>query len=456
MAIIALIGGGGIRTPQLIYGLAEAAEELCLDEVRLYDLDPNRTRLMAALGSEIARKLKSPLRISAVSTIESAVAGASFVVSSIRVGGIEARARDEAIAVRHGLAGQETTGPGGWAMALRTIPVTLAHARIVEREAPDAWLVTFTNPAGLIAQALTCHTRLRVVGICDTPAELFHQIAKALNKQPAEVECDYLGLNHLGWVRRVMYRGEDVMHSLLSDDAKLASLYPAPLFDPKLIRSLGLIPSEYLYFYYSQHRAYRNQVTASATRGAEVAKLNAALAGRLEALVASGRLPDALAEYTLYLQRRSGSYMQLEGAAGSIAGSALQADDPFSAPTGYHRIAISVIRALLGCASGPMVVNTPNGAAIPDFAPEDVVEVPCRINPAGVEPLAVGPLPPVVRGLALAVKEFERQTIEAAVRGSRKMARLALFLNPIAGEWDAATAIASEFFATDCDLGYLK
>ena len=148
--------------------------------------------------------------------------------------------------------------------------------------------------------------------------------------------------------------------------------------------------------------------------------------------------------------------MQLEGAAGSITGSSLQADDPFNAPTGYHRMAISVIRALLGCSIGPIVVNTPNGAAIPDFAPEDVVEVPCMITSAGVEPQAVGPLPPAVRGLALAVKEYERQTIEAAVRGSRKMASLALFLNPIAGEWDTTTAIANDFFAADPDLVYLK
>src|SRR5262249_917034 len=241
-----------------------------------------------------------------------------------------------------------------------------------------------------------------------------------------------------------------------SDDARLASLYPAPLFHPELIRSLGLIPSEYLYFYYSQHRAYRNQLAASATRGAEVAKLNAALMGKLETLVASGSLPDAVAEYTLYLKRRSGSYMRLEGAAGSITASALREDDPFDAPTGYHRIAISVIRALLGCLSGPIVVNTPNGQAIPDFAPEDVVEVPCRIPPAGVAPQPVGPPPAPVQGLALAVKESERPTIEAAVRGSRKMASLALFLNPIAGEWDTATAIANDFFADDLHLAYLK
>lgn len=452
---VALLGGGGIRTPQLIHGLAEAADALSLDTLRLYDIDSNRAAMMAALGGEIARRMASPLRVMTSASIEEAVSGARFVLSSIRVGGIEARARDEAIAVRHGRAGQETTGPGGWAMALRTIPVALSQARVVEREAPGALFVTFTNPAGLITQAITTQTRVRATGICDTPSELFHQIAAALGAAPGDVECEYLGLNHLGWVRRVLLNGVDVTASLLADDSKLRGLYPAPLFDPALIRQLGTIPSEYLFFYYAQRRAYRNQLTASTTRGAEVSRLNATLLGDLEAEVARGDLGGALETYRLYLRRRSGSYMQLEGKAGSIASSELQADDPLQAPTGYHRVAIQVMRAMHGLDSRPIVVNTPNRGAIDGFADDDVVEAPVRFYADGARPVRMGALPEPCRGLAFAVKQYERTTIRAAVEQSAGLARMALFLNPIVGDWDLAAALAADFGVEDPALRFL-
>src|SRR5205807_5863568 len=161
--------------------------------------------------------------------LEEAAAGADVVLNSIRVGGIAGRARDERIAIEHGLAGQETTGPAGAAMALRTIPVTLQHARTVERVAPAAWFINFTNPAGLITQALQQHTGLRVIGICDTPIELFHKIAEAAGEAPAEMEFDYAGLNHLGWVRRVLLRGGDITGRLLADSEFLRRVYPTGL-----------------------------------------------------------------------------------------------------------------------------------------------------------------------------------------------------------------------------------
>ena len=162
-------------------------------EMVLYDVGHERADIMAALGREIARKLGVEIRIRTITSLEAAVEGSSFVLSSVRIGGMAARARDERTAIENGLAGQETTGPGGVAMALRTVPIALAHARVVERLAPQAWYINFTNPAGLITQALNQHTSLRIVGICDTPAELFHRIAQALGSTPAETQCDYAG-----------------------------------------------------------------------------------------------------------------------------------------------------------------------------------------------------------------------------------------------------------------------
>src|SRR5580704_4923209 len=182
---IALIGGGGVRTPLLIFGIQEAAHLLRPQELVLYDPDAERVRIMAELGRAIVAREGGSLRIRIASSAEDAIADSSFVLNSIRVGGIDSRALDESTAITHGYPGQETTGPGGVAMALRTVPAALGYARLVEKHSPSAWLVNFTNPAGLITQAIAHTTGARVVGICDTPDELFHRIATALGA-PAE------------------------------------------------------------------------------------------------------------------------------------------------------------------------------------------------------------------------------------------------------------------------------
>jgi len=266
MRKVAVLGGGGVRTPLLIYGLGQSQSALQLGRITLFDIDQERVQTIARLCRAVLRGVADAPEIVVANDIESAVSDANFVVNSIRVGGIAARARDERITVTHGLAGQETTGPGGAAMALRTVPVALAYARTVERVTPDAWFINFTNPAGLVTQALTQHTGVRTVGICDTPAELFHNIAAALQDDSSKMTFDYAGLNHLGWVRRVLLRGEDISDRLLADHELLRRCYSADLFDPSLIETLRLIPTEYLFFYYSGRRAYEYQLKSGATR----------------------------------------------------------------------------------------------------------------------------------------------------------------------------------------------
>ena len=270
----ALIGGGGVRTPLVIFGINESSKRLGIDELVLYDVDPQRVRVMAGLGEALVAAEGGSLRIRIAGTVEDTVDGADFVLTSIRAGGIKGRAIDEKIAIRNGFPGQETTGPAGIAMGLKTAVAAIAYAREVERRSPNAWLINFTNPAGLITQAISHHTGAKVIGICDTPTEMFHRMAVALKAEPKDVHCEYVGLNHLGWVRRVLLRGEDVTARVLADDSILESLYQARLFDFDLIRTLGLIPTEYLYFYYSRSKALANQKTAGATRGEEISKLN--------------------------------------------------------------------------------------------------------------------------------------------------------------------------------------
>ncbi len=452
MSKAAVLGGGGLRTPLLLHAMAKASTPE-IEEVALYDTDRRRVEIMARLGREIVSRLGGRLSIRVATGVEDAAAGAEFVLSSIRVGGITARARDERIAIEHGFVGQETTGPAGAVMALRTIPVALAQARAVERAAPGAWLISFTNPAGLIAQALTQNTSLRAVGICDTPAELFHRIAWALGEPYPEMRFDYAGLNHLGWVSRVLLRGADLTARLLADADLLRRLHPAGLFDPALIRTLGLIPTEYLYFYYSRRRAYENLRRAGASRGEELEKLNEQL---FDELAAAGGA-EALALYRAYLLRRNASYMTLEGQGESAFQAPAEDYDPFETATGYHRIAIQVMQAAASDRPAPCIVNAPNRGAIEDLAPDDVVETEFLVDRSGVRAEPTRRLPEAVRGLVQAVKAYERTLIRAALTGSAALAQLALLEYPAVGDWEAAGAVLRAMIEADTEhLGYLK
>jgi len=447
---IAVIGGGGVRTPLLIFGVNEAAGLLNCREMVLFDPDEKRLRIMAELGRTIVAREEGELRVREATSIEDAVEGADFVLNSVRVGGIATRAADELAAIKHGYPGQETTGPAGAAMALRTVPVALEHARLVKRLSPTGWIVNFTNPAGLITQAIMSHTGARVVGICDTPTELFHRIAHALGAKPDEVLCDYAGLNHLGWVRRIRLRGEDVTDRVLNDDALLGQLYSAPLFDFDMIRALRLIPTEYLFFYYSRRRALENQRRQGSSRGAEVEQLNTALIETLASRLASGDRDGAIGAYVAYLNRRSGSYMKLEAAGGTALDEVPYDGEPFRVASGYHRIALDVMTALTGARPADIVVNTRNAGAVPDLPADDVVETSCRISDNSITPLPIDPLPDAVLGLVQSIKAYERATIEAACGGSPLSARKAFLIHPAIGEWEPTEALLHDLFHPLC------
>jgi 6-phospho-beta-glucosidase len=433
---VAFLGGGGIRTPLVVFGINESAERLDAEELVLYDVDAERVEMIARLGREVVRRDAGSLRITVAKSAEEAVDGASFVLNSIRVGGIATRAQDERAAIQCGYPGQETTGPGGVAMGQRTIPVAIEQARLVERVAPQAWIISFTNPAGLITQAIMQNSNARVVGICDTPTEMLHRIQSAIGAPASDVTCDYVGLNHLGWIRKITLRGEDVTDHVLNDDALLSQLYSAPLFDHDLIRALRLIPTEYLFFYYSRRRALENQKRQGSTRGEQIAQMNESLMKRLMKLSSLNDEAGALQAFVDYLNQRSGSYMKLEGEGQSAFSQEILKEDPFRTASGYHRIALQVMNALCDSEPNRVIVNVRNGETIPEIAPDDVIETVSNIQDGRIEPLPVAPLPEAVRGLVLAVKAYERAAIDAAVKGSELDLRKAMLLYPSIGEWE--------------------
>ncbi len=425
--VLAIIGGAGVRTPLLVRGLAQSG--LPISEVRLFDLDGERLGLIAPLAERVAG-----VKVAVREEVSACVSGADFVIASIRPGGIERRARYEQVALDHGVIGQETVGVGGWAMALATIPAMVGYAREVARHAPDAWMISFTNPVGMVTEAVLKATQVPMLGICDTPSELFEEIAHAVGAPSAECHFDYFGLNHLGWVREVWISGEPQMARILADDRVLAKIYRAGLFEPSRLRELGVLPTEYVYFYERPERALANTLKSGTSRGAAVSRMNDAL---FEALRSGTE--DSVRVYEAYLAERNGTYFSLEGQGDAARRNPLSAA---SLLTGYDKIAVSVIQALHHNSGTLIPLSVPNRGNIAGLLEDDVVEVPCLVNANGAHPLHVGAPPQTVQAMLNRVKAYERATVAAALSGLRDDAVNALSLNPLVGDQATAARLA--------------
>jgi 6-phospho-beta-glucosidase len=413
---IAIIGGAGVRVPLLAGGLFRS--DLRIDEIALYDIDQDRLGVIAGLASQMAAGLK----ITRSASPEPAIEGADFVITSIRVGGIAQRATDEATAIAHNIVGQETVGPAGFAMAVRSIPAMVDYGRLIAKHAPRAWMINFTNPVRIITQAIHQQTDARVIGICDTPMEIFEDAAHALGLPASVCSFDYFGLNHLGWLRDVLFEGQGQMQRIWQDDEKLRGAYRSPLFEPEMLRELRLLPTEYLYYYYRPDVALANIKRAGSSRGQTVARLTDVLFQNLKTST-----PEHLVEhYQGYLAARDASYMELE------SGSTTPRIKPdWAELSGYDRIALFTIRAIANDQGAIIPLDVPNRGTLPFLDAEDIIEAQCRVDRNGPQPLAVAPIPDGPRELITTVKTYERATVDAALTGDRRQLADALALNPL-------------------------
>ena len=442
---ITLLGGGGVRTPLILQAMAARQAELGLTEVALMDLDADNLRRVVAVVQALSRSAQLPFHVGTFTEAAPALHAADFVITTFRVGDMPARLLDERIPLAHGILGQETTGPGGMAMALRSVPVLLGYLETMRAECPGAWLVNFANPSGLLAQAaLDLGEWRRTVGICDAPLGMQRVAAELLSAPPDEVSLEYFGLNHLGWVRRVLYQGQDHLPLFLRVLAQAGS-FPGLPFDSGLLASLGLIPNEYLYYYYSSRAAVANLRASGATRGQVLLEMNEALKRDLDARIRSEDEAGIVAAYAAYLQARSSSYMATETdrrhPSAGLPPDWVQA----LATEGYATVALDVIAALAGARPRQAVVNLPNGGSIRGMAPSDVVEVAAEVSADRLSPLPIGDIPDHCLGLMKQVKAFERLTIEAVRDRSLAKARAALTLHPLVADEAAARAILDEY-----------
>ncbi len=435
---LTLIGAGGFRTPVIYRALAAGEVSTRYDDVAFYDIDQGRLDRIGLVLDGIAEEVGTRPAVRMTTDLEEAVDGADVVYCAVRAGGMAGRILDETAALAQGVIGQETTGPGGITFALRTVPIVTGIAEVVARRAPDATFVNFTNPVGLVTEAVRRILGDRVIGICDAPLDLCKRVAGALGYPAEELWFDYFGINHLGWLRGVLRGGRDILPGLIADADRLETFEEGRLFGARWLRSIGMIPNEYLYYYYFNAEALE-AMKAGRIRSAFLADQQAAF------YAGNGSTPaEALRDWRRTHADRESRYMEeaWTGREEDMAGIVEQ-----RGPGDYGRLALDLVDGLYGDGQRVMILDVPNRSSLPFLDEEAVVEVPCVISRGGVVPVAIGSVPLDMQALILGVRAAERAAIDAALSGSRTMAIKALAIHPLVPSVDVATRILDGYIA---------
>lgn len=448
---ISIIGAGGFRTPLIIQSILSRLHKLAIHELYLMDIDAERLCLMGAITSEIEEAYKDKISILRTTDAQLALQNADFIITTFRVGGIESRVIDERIPLNHGILGQETTGPGGFAMGIRSIPVLLEYVKLMQVYCPDAWLINFANPAGMLTEAVIRQTNWsRVVGICDAPSSMHKVISGLLKEKLENVYLDYFGLNHLGWIKRVVCRNMDYLPEMITFCLKTGHIPGLP-FSPYFIESLGLIPNEYLYYYYYAHESVNNIIKSGESRGEQITRLNLYLISKFREHFNEKNISEMIVDYDAYLQQRGETYMRAE--------TGMQHDlsilDPETLKSisdeGYAGVALDLIEALTGDRPAIQILNIANRNTISELEERDVVEIPALVTKDHIQPLSVDEIPSHCMGLIRQVKNYEHLTIDAASQGSYKKALLALTIHPLVQDFSLAKTILDEYIIAHKD-----
>jgi 6-phospho-beta-glucosidase len=446
---ITVLGGGGVRAPLLVASLLRRAERIHLDEIYLMDIDREKLELIGSLCQALAGWLGSPVPIRTTAEAPRALDGANYVITTIRVGNEPGRILDERIALRHSILGQETTGPGGFAMAMRSIPAILAYAEQAETFAPGAWIFNFTNPAGLVAQALRDSGFPRTVGICDGANAAQNETAAFLGIPPRELRSEVFGLNHLSWARHLWRGADDLLPNLLQDD-RFWTQTSQHIFERKLVDQFGMFLNEYLFYYYYADQAVARIQADELTRGEEIQRLNHALIEQLRQADLVNEPYAAFQAYIAYERRRGATYMHYArpGAPSQEEAdrqTATVEDINLEESEGYAGVALDIIEAFETGEPVITALNVPNMGAIACMPPRDVVEITCRVDREGIHPLPIGDIPEPQELLMRQVKLYERRAVEAILERSRHKAVMALMAHPLVLSYPLAATLVDEY-----------
>ena len=419
---ITVIGGGSTYTPELVNGFLDRIQSLPLTELWLMDIDAPRLEIVGGFAQRMVAAKGNPFKVILTGDQRLAVKGASYVTTQIRVGHMPARVADEYLGLRHGLIGQETTGVGGMAKALRTIPVLLKLAKDMEELAPGALLVNFTNPSGLVTEALQRYApQVPSVGVCNAPIGMKMEIVKELERStgkhiPLEhADLKTLGLNHLSWHRGFSVDGEDVWPQVLTAYVSSLKAEAEPEWDPRTVESLGMIPNYYLQYYYHTDHKLADQKKWPPSRGEQVIEIEKNLLKEY----ADPNLNEPPADLML----RGGAY--------------------------YSTVATQLLNAHYNDMGETHVVNVRHAGAIPGWPADWVLEMPARVDRQGIHPIPAEPLPAVCFGLLVHVKAYELLTVEAAVHGDRKAAYQALLAHPLGPKADQVQSVLEDMLETN-------
>jgi 6-phospho-beta-glucosidase len=416
---LTVIGGGSTYTPELIDGLLERRDELPITQLWLMDIDEERLEVVGGFARRMVEAQGAPFEVHLTTDRRASIEGARYVITQFRVGGMAARREDEYLGWRHGLIGQETTGVGGMAKALRTIPVMIDIAREVLELAPDALLASFTNPAGLIAQAVSLHVpEVDVVGVCNGPFWAKMEILEALKEysgreiHPDDAELQALGLNHLSWFRGLLVDGEDLWPEVMDIYDKHT---PDDRWDRDTINALQMIPNGYFEYYYYTDRKLALQEEWPPSRAETVMEIEKELLAYY-ADPDHDTPPDSLI-------KRGGAY--------------------------YSTVAAQLFTAHYNDLGETHVVNVPHQGAVPGYPEDWVLEMPCKVDGQGIHPLPAEPLPLVSYGLMAAVKAYEMLTVDAAVNGDRIAAYQALLVHPLGPQANRVQTVLDDMLETN-------
>ncbi|GIF21876.1 6-phospho-beta-glucosidase [Actinoplanes tereljensis] len=446
---LTILGGGGFRVP-LVYS-ALLGEDSPIGTVVLHDVDHGRlAAIRRVLAAQAASARFAPL-VEATTDLTEALTGADFVFSAIRVEGLAGRVIDERVALDEGVLGQETTGAGGVAYGLRTVPVATAIARRIALVAPSAWVINFTNPAGLVTEAMATHLGTRVIGICDSPSALARRVVRALGV-PALVpdgsspspsadlaRIEYAGLNHLGWLTGVRLGSENLLPRLLADDGRVASFEEGRLFGASRLRELSAVPNEYLHYYYDTADMVRAELKAPETRGEFLLRQQEECYRELAS-------DDPLGAWQAALRQRDATYMALEGLG--------ERDDAEGG--GYERIALALMMAIARNEPTDLILNVRNRGTIAELDDDSVVEVLCRADATGAHPYPGAVVPAHGIELVRRIKTTERAVLTAAAEESRAVAVRAMASHPLVDSVPIARRLVDAYIARLPTLSYLR
>ncbi|MCJ7472545.1 MAG: 6-phospho-beta-glucosidase [Actinobacteria bacterium] len=405
---IAVIGGGSTYTPELLEGFFSLWQRLKPLKVSLYDINEEKLKIISEFLKRMIKKSNTEIEFSATLGLEEALKDADFIISQIRIGGLSARLQDESIPLKFGLLGQETTGPGGFANALRTIPVVLDIAKKIEKISPNAWLINFTNPSGIITETLSRYTKVKVLGLCNVAINLQNDLSSLLNVPMDDIFLDCFGLNHLTFTKRVFVRGKDVTEEVFKKIKEQVSRRISKK-DKKIVETIKMFPNYYLQYYYFREEKIK-ELKKKPRRAKEVEKIE-------KILLKLYQDPD-LNEKPKELSQRGGAL--------------------------YSTAAVNLISHLTGLQKGFQIINITNRGAISDLPEDSVVEMPVFIEKDRVQRCIIGKLPLEVRGTIQAVKAYEQLTIEAAVECSYRKALMALTQHPLVSSLTLAEKVLSK------------